>query len=574
MPLLNGLLNGHVLKNVPQIWKRHLATSKIVHLGVDGRSLMLRGVNKMTDAVAVTLGPKGRTVIIEQPYGSPKITKDGVTVAKSIEFENRMENMGARLVQDVANKTNDEAGDGTTAATVLARSILAEGIKNVAAGMNPMDLRRGIQAGVDVVVKNLKENSKVITSSEEICQVATISANNEVSIGRLISDAMAKVGKEGVITVSDGKTLQDELEITEGMRFDRGYISPYFITETKSQKVHFEHPYILITEKKISAIQDIVPTLEIIVKDRRPLIIISEDVDNEALATLILNKLRGQLQVCAVKAPGFGDNRKAILRDIAVLTGSHVITEELDMKLDRVTREHLGSVREATITKDDTILLNGMGSKEAINDRCEEIRSQIEESKSEYEKEKLQERLAKLSGGVAVIKVGGSSETEVGERKDRIVDALNATKAAVAEGIVIGGGIALLRASKCLETLKMTNSDQQTGVRILKHALLAPARTIVDNSGVEGSVIVGKLLEMEDKNMGYDAQKEEFVNMFQSGIIDPTKVVRTALVHASGVASLLTTTEAMIVETPKDESKINNGAAAAAAAAGGGMGMY
>ena len=558
--------------------RRWMATAKDIYFGVEGRALMLKGVDKLTDAVAVTLGPRGRNVIIEQPYGTPKITKDGVTVAKAIEFENRMENLGARLVQDVANKTNEEAGDGTTTATVLARAIFAEGLKNVAAGVNPMDLRRGIQAAVELVVKYLRENSKVITSSEEISQVATISANGDTHIGKLIADAMAKVGKDGVITVSDGKTLEDELDVTEGMRFDRGYISPYFVTETKTQKVHFENPYILITEKKISTIQDIVPTLEITVKERRPLIIIAEDVDSEALATLILNKLRGQLQVCAVKAPGFGDNRKAILRDVATLTGGQVITDELDMKLDRVTRDHLGAVKEATITKDDTILLNGAGSKEAINERCEEVRSQIEESKSEYEKEKLQERLAKLSGGVAVIKVGGVSEVEVSERKDRIVDALNATKAAVDEGIVPGGGAALLRASRTLDQLKMITFDQQMGVKIIGKALQAPVRTIANNAGVEGSVIVGKLMEMDDPQTGYDAQKEQFVNMIQAGIIDPTKVVRTALVDASSVASLLTTTEAMIVESPKDESKAGNGGAAAGLGAGasgmGGMGMY
>ncbi|CAJ0747969.1 17537_t:CDS:2, partial [Entrophospora sp. SA101] len=485
--------------------------------------------------VAVTLGPKGRNVLIEQPFGSPKITKDGVTVAKSITLKDKFENLGARLVQDVANKTNEVAGDGTTTATVLTRAIFVEGVKNVAAGCNPMDLRRGVQMAVDAIVKYLREISRVITTSEEIAQ-----ARN------LIANAMEKVGKDGVITVKEGKTIEDELEITEGMRFDRGYISPYFITDVKSQKIELEKPLILLSEKKISVLQDILPALETSAQQRRPLLIIAEDIDGEALAACILNKLRGNLQVAAVKAPGFGDNRKSILGDLAILTGGTVFSDELDIKLERATPDLFGSTGSATITKEDTIFLNGDGTKESIHQRCEQIRAAINDSTvSEYEKEKLQERLAKLSGGVAVIKVGGSSELEVGEKKDRFVDALNATRAAVEEGIVPGGGVALLKSIKCLDNLKTSNFDQQLGINIIKSALTKPAKTIVDNAGEEGAVIVGKLLDdhVNDFNYGYDSATGEYGDMISRGIVDPLKVVRTALVDASGVASLLTTTE-------------------------------
>ncbi|CAB4406533.1 unnamed protein product [Rhizophagus irregularis] len=544
---------------------RFYATHKDLKFGVEGRASLLKGVDILAKAVAVTLGPKGRNVLIEQPYGSPKITKDGVTVAKSISLKDKFENLGARLVQDVANKTNEMAGDGTTTATILTRAIFVEGVKNVAAGCNPMDLRRGVQMAVDSIVKFLREKSRVITTSEEIAQVATISANGDTHVGKLIANAMEKVGKEGVITVKEGKTIEDELEITEGMRFDRGYISPYFITEAKTQKVEFEKPLILLSEKKISILQDILPALETSSTQRRPLLIISEDIDGEALAACILNKLRGNIQVAAVKAPGFGDNRKSILGDLAILTGGTVFSDELDIKLERATPDLFGSTGSVTITKEDTILLNGDGSKDFINQRCEQIRAAINDaSVSDYEKEKLQERLAKLSGGVAVIKVGGSSELEVGEKKDRFVDALNATRAAVEEGTVPGGGVALLKSIKCLDNLSPANFDQKLGIDIVKSALQKPAKTIVDNAGEEGAVIVGKILDnhADDFNYGYDAAKGEYGDLVSRGIVDPLKVVRTALVDASGVASLLTTTECMITEAPEE----NKGAA------GGGMG--
>ncbi|KAK6456384.1 putative heat shock protein 60, mitochondrial precursor [Scheffersomyces xylosifermentans] len=547
---------------------------KELKFGVEGRAALLKGVNTLADAVSVTLGPKGRNVLIEQPFGAPKITKDGVTVAKSITLQDKFEDLGAKLLQEVASKTNESAGDGTTSATVLGRSIFTESVKNVAAGCNPMDLRRGSQAAVEAVVNFLQQNKKEITTSEEIAQVATISANGDEHIGHLLASAMEKVGKEGVITVKEGKTLEDELEVTEGMRFDRGFISPYFITNTKSGKVEFENPLILLSEKKISSIQDILPSLELSNQTRRPLLIIAEDIDGEALAACILNKLRGQVQVCAVKAPGFGDNRKNTLGDIAILSGGTVFTEELDIKPENATVDLLGSAGSITITKEDTVILNGEGTKDNIASRCEQIRTSIDDAAtSEYEKEKLQERLAKLSGGVAVIKVGGSSEVEVGEKKDRYDDALNATRAAVQEGILPGGGTALIKASRILDEVKANapNFDQKLGVEAIKAAITKPAKRIIENAGEEAAVIVGKIYDDPDFNRGYDSAKGEFTNMIASGIIDPFKVVKNGLVDASGVASLLATTECAIVDAPEPK-----GAAPAAPAGGmGGMpGMF
>ncbi|KTW26622.1 hsp60-like protein [Pneumocystis carinii B80] len=559
---LQGLYGGRIvffMKNQGMNQQR-LYSTKELKFGQDIRSSILNGVEILAKAVSVTLGPKGRNVLIEQSFGSPKITKDGVTVAKSIVLKDKFENLGARLVQDVANKTNETAGDGTTTATVLARAILAESVKNVAAGCNPMDLRRGAQKAVDEVVKFLQKNKRDITTSEEIAQVATISANGDKHIGRLISNAMEKVGKEGVITVKEGKTIDDELEITEGMRFDRGYISPYFITDIKTQKCEFEKPLILLSEKKISALQDILPSLEIAVNQRRPLVIIADDVDGEALAACILNKLRGQLQIAAVKAPGFGDNRKSILGDIGILTGGQVFTDELDMKLERVTPELLGSTGSVTITKEDIILLNGDGQKDMISQRCEQIRLAINDSStSEYEKEKLQERLAKLSGGVAVIRVGGASEVEVGEKKDRFVDALNATRAAVEEGILPGGGTAILKAISVLDAVaeKMDSFDEKLGVKTIQNAIQQPTRLIVQNTGIEdGSVIINRLTkEYGDQFlMGYDAVTGKICNMVSAGVVDPFKVVKTALVDAFSVASLMATSECAIVDTPEPPS--------------------
>ena len=501
-----------------------------------------------------------------------------MTVAKAISLQDKFENLGARLLQDVASKTNEVAGDGTTTATVLARAIFSETVKNVAAGCNPMDLRRGIQAAVDAVVAFLRTNKRDITTGEEIAQVATISANGDTHVGKLISNAMEKVGKEGVITVKEGKTLEDELDVTEGMRFDRGFTSPYFITDTKSQKIEFEKPLILLSEKKISAVQDIIPALEASTQLRRPLVIIAEDIDGEALAVCILNKLRGQLQVAAVKAPGFGDNRKSILGDIGILTDATVFTDELEIKLEKATPDMLGSTGSITITKEDTIILNGEGSKDAISQRCEQIRGVMSDpSTSEYEKEKLQERLAKLSGGVAVIKVGGASEIEVSEKKDRVVDALNATRAAVEEGILPGGGTALLKAAaKGLDGVKPDNFDQKLGVSIIKSAITRPAKTIVENAGLEGSVIVGKLMDEfgADFNKGYDSSKSEYVDMLASGIVDPFKVVRTALVDASGVASLLGTTEVAVVEAPEEKAPATPGGGMGGGMGGMGGGMF
>lgn len=542
---------------------------KELKFGVEGRAALLKGVNTLADAVSVTLGPKGRNVLIEQAFGSPKITKDGVTVARSITLEDKFEDMGAKLLQEVASKTNESAGDGTTSATVLGRSIFTESVKNVAAGCNPMDLRRGTQAAVEAVVEFLQKNKKEITTSEEIAQVATISANGDAHIGNLLASAMEKVGKEGVITVKEGKTLEDELEVTEGMKFDRGFISPYFITNTKTGKVEFENPLILLSEKKISLIQDILPSLELSNQTRRPLLILAEDIDGEALAACILNKLRGQVQVCAVKAPGFGDNRKNTLGDIAILSGGTVFTEELDLKPENATIEQLGSAGSITITKDDTVILNGEGSKDNIQARCEQIRLSVDDAATtEYEREKLQERLAKLSGGVAVIKVGGSSEIEVGEKKDRYDDALNATRAAVQEGILPGGGTALIKSTAILEDVKANaaNFDQKLGVEIIRSAITKPARRIIENAGEEGAVIVGKIYDDADFNRGYDSSKGEFVNMIAAGIIDPFKVVKNGLVDAAGVASLLATTECAIVDAPEAKG------AAPAPSMGGGMG--
>ncbi|KAF5335684.1 hypothetical protein D9611_009566 [Ephemerocybe angulata] len=570
---------------------------KDIKFAHDGRASILKGVDVLANAVSVTLGPKGRNVIIEQSFGGPKITKDGVTVAKSITLKDKFENLGARLIQDVAAKTNEVAGDGTTTATVLARAIYSEGVKNVAAGCNPMDLRRGSQAAVDRVVEFLSTHARTVTTTAEIAQVATISANGDTHVGNLIAQAMEKVGKEGVITVKEGRTIEDEIEITEGMRFDRGFISPYFVTDVKAQKVEFEKPLILLSEKKISLLQDILPALEAAAQARRPLLIIAEDVDGEALAACILNKLRGQLQVAAVKAPGFGDNRKSILGDLAILTGGQVFTDELEVKLEKATVDLLGSTGSVTITKDDTIILNGEGKKDAIQARCEQIRALVADpTTSDYDRSKLQERLAKLSGGVAVIKVGGASEVEVGEKKDRYDDALNATRAAVEEGILPGGGVALLKASLQLATtspatsagnasapvasdakpIPTANFDQELGVAIIRRAITNPARTIFKNAGEESSVIVGRILGeygVEGKfNWGYDAGKGEYVDMVAAGIVDPLKVVRTALVDAAGVASLLTTSEACVVEAAEEEGSGGKGPMGGMGGMGG-MGM-
>lgn len=547
-------------------WSRNYA-AKDIRFGVEARSLMLKGVEELADAVKVTMGPKGRNVVIEQSFGAPKVTKDGVTVAKSIEFKDRVKNIGASLVKQVANATNDVAGDGTTCATVLTRAIFTEGCKSVAAGMNAMDLRRGISLAVDTVVTNLKSRARMISTSEEIAQVGTISSNGEREIGELIAKAMEKVGKEGVITIADGKTLYNELEVVEGMKLDRGYISPYFITNQKNQKCELEDPLILIYEKKISSINAVVKVLELALKRQRPLLIVAEDIESDALATLILNKLRAGIKVCAIKAPGFGENRKAGLLDLAVLTGGELITEELGMNLEKVELEMLGACKKVTISKDDSVILDGAGDKKSIEERCDQIRSTIESSTSDYDKEKLQERLAKLSGGVAVLKIGGASEAEVSEKKDRVTDALNATKAAVEEGIVPGGGVALLYASKELDKLQTANFDQKIGVQIIQNALRSPVHIIASNAGVEGAVVVGKLLEQDNPDLGYDAAKGEYVDLVKAGIIDPLKVIRTALVDAASVSSLMTTTEAVIVELPKDEKEAGVGMGGA-----GGMG--
>ncbi|TXG63941.1 hypothetical protein EZV62_010935 [Acer yangbiense] len=533
-------------------WSRNYA-AKDIKFGVEARALMLKGVEELADAVKVTMGPKGRNVVLEQTYGPPKVTKDGVTVAKSIEFQDKVKNVGASLVKQVANATNDVAGDGTTCATVLARAIFTEGCKSVAAGVNAMDLRRGITMAVNAVVSNLKSRARMISTSEEIAQVGTISANGDKEIGELIAEAMQKVGKDGVITISDGNTMDNELEVVEGMKLDRGYISPQFITNPKNQKCELENPLILIYEKKISNHNDIVKILE--VTQQRPLLIVAEDVETDPISALILNKLRVGFRVCAIKAPGFGENRKAGMQDLAILTGGQVITEVLGMNLENLAPEMFGSCKKVTVSKDDTVVLHGSGDKEAIEQRCEELRSIIEESTSSYDKDKLKERLAKLAGGVAVLKIGGASEAEVGEKKDRVTDALNATKAAVEEGIVPGGGVALLYASKELDKLQTLNFDQKIGVQIIKNALKMPVHTIASNAGAEGSVVVGKLLEQDFPDMGYDAAKGEYVDMIKAGIIDPLKVIKTALVDAASVSSLMTTTEAIITKLPKDEKE-------------------
>src|SRR6476659_6398775 len=527
--------------------------AKDVRFSTDARDKMLHGVDVLANAVRVTLGPKGRNVVLEKSYGAPRVTKDGVTVAKEIELEDKFENMGAQMLREVASKTSDIAGDGTTTATVLAQAIVKEGIKLVAAGMNPMDLKRGIDLAVGEVVKDIARQAKKVKSSEEIAQVGTVAANGEKEIGQMIAKAMQKVGNEGVITVEEAKSLESELEVVEGMQFDRGYISPYFITNAEKMMAELESPYILIYEKKLAGLQALLPLLELVVQSGKPLLVIAEDVEGEALATLVVNKLRGGLKVAAVKAPGFGDRRKAMLQDIAVLSGGELISEDLGIKLENVTVQMLGKAKRVTITKDDTTIVHGAGNKADIEGRIAQIKQQIEDTTSDYDKEKLQERLAKLAGGVAVIKVGGSSEIEVKERKDRVDDALNATRAAVEEGIVPGGGVALLRAKRAVEALKSDNADIQAGINIVSKALESPIRQIAENSGVEGSIVVGKVLE-KSGNFGFDAQKEEYTDLVQAGIIEPTKVVRIALQDAASVAALLITTEAMIAEKPKEKS--------------------
>ena len=536
-------------------------SAKEVKFGRTARERMLDGVNILADAVKVTLGPKGRNVVLDKSFGAPRITKDGVTVAKEIELEDKFENMGAQMVREVASKTNDIAGDGTTTATVLAQSIVQEGHKSVAAGMNPMDLKRGIDLAVNEVVEKLLSSATKIATSDEVAQVGTISANGEAEIGTMIAEAMQKVGNEGVITVEEAKTAETELEVVEGMQFDRGYLSPYFVTNPEKMVADLEDPYILIHEKKLSNLQAMLPILESVVQSSRPLLIIAEDVEGEALATLVVNKLRGGLKIAAVKAPGFGDRRKAMLEDIAILTGGQVISEDLGIKLENVSLDMLGTAKKVNISKEETTIVDGAGEKADIEGRVAQIKQQIEETSSDYDREKLQERLAKLAGGVAVIRVGGSTEVEVKERKDRVDDALNATRAAVEEGIVPGGGTALLRASKTISA-KGENADQEAGINIIRRALQAPARQIATNAGAEASIIAGKILESDDDKFGYNAQTGEFGDMVAMGIVDPVKVVRTALEDAGSVAGLLITTEAMIADAPKKES---------GAPAGGGM---
>ena len=538
--------------------------AKDVKFDTDARNRMLRGVNILANAVKVTLGPKGRNVVLDKSFGAPRITKDGVTVAKEIELEDKFENMGAQMVKEVASRTNDEAGDGTTTATVLAQAIVIEGMKSVAAGMNPMDLKRGIDLATAAVVAHIKAASRPVIDTAEVAQVGTISANGEAEIGRQIADAMQKVGNEGVITVEENKGLETTTEVVEGMQFDRGYLSPYFVTNAEKMQAELEDVLILLHEKKLSSLQPMVPLLEAVIQSGKPLLIISEDVEGEALATLVVNKLRGGLKIAAVKAPGFGDRRKAMLQDIAILTGGQVISEDLGMKLESVTIDMLGTAKRITITKDETTIIDGHGVKAEIEARVSQIRAQIEETTSDYDKEKLQERVAKLAGGVAVIRVGGMTEIEVKERKDRVDDALNATRAAVQEGIVVGGGVALVQAAKALDGLKGANSDQDAGITIIRKALEAPLRQIAQNAGVDGAVVAGKVRESTDKTFGFNAQTEEYGDMFKFGVIDPAKVVRTALEDASSIAGLLITTEAMIADKPADKSNAGGG--------GGGMG--
>jgi chaperonin GroEL len=537
-----------------------------VKFSVDARDRMLHGIDTLTHAVRVTLGPKGRNVLLDKSFGAPRITKDGVTVAKEIELEDKFENMGAQMVREVASKTSDQAGDGTTTATVLAHAIVREGAKAVAAGMNPMDLKRGVDLAVETIVTDLQKNSKKVTSNEEIAQVGTISANGDVEIGRFIADAMKKVGNEGVITVEEAKSLETELEVVEGMQFDRGYISPYFVTNADKMRVEMEDPYILIYEKKMSGLQELLPLLEAVVQTSKPLLIIAEDIEGEALATLVVNKLRGGLKVAAVKAPGFGDRRKAMLEDIAILTGGTMVSADLGIKLENVTINMLGRAKKVMIDKENTTIIGGAGKKADIQARIAQIKAQIEETTSDYDREKLQERLAKLAGGVAVIRVGGATEIEVKERKDRVDDAMHATRAAVEEGVLPGGGVALLRASETLKKVRTSNDDQKTGVEIVRKALSWPARQIAINAGEDGSIVVGKILEKDTYAYGYDAQAGEYGNLISKGIIDPTKVVRAALQGAASVAGLLITTEAMVAELPKKQSPAMPGGP------GGGMG--
>ncbi len=538
--------------------------AKEVRFSSDARDRMLRGIDILNNAVKITLGPKGRNVVMEKSFGAPRITKDGVTVAKEIELSDKFENLGAQLIREVASKQNDAAGDGTTTATILASSIVREGTKAVAAGLNPMDLKRGIDLAVNVIVADLKANSKKVTSNDEIAQVGTISANGDKSVGEMISTAMQKVGNEGVITVEEAKSLETELDVVEGMQFDRGYLSPYFITNAEKMIAELEEPYILVHEKKLSSLQALLPVLEAVVQSGKPLVIIAEDVEGEALATLVVNKLRGGLKVAAVKAPGFGDRRKAMLEDIAILTNGTLISEEIGIKLENVTLQMLGRAKRVRIDKESTTIIDGAGDKKDIEARIAQIKAQIADTTSDYDREKLQERLAKLAGGVAVIRVGGASEVEVKEKKDRVDDALNATRAAVEEGVLPGGGVALLRAIKALENVKVENSDQKTGVEIVRKAIQTPARQIVDNSGGDGAVVVGKLLESKDYAYGYNAQTDEYGDLVKLGIIDPTKVVRTALQDAASVGGLLITTEAIIAEQPKKDTPAMPG--------GGGMG--
>ncbi|MCH4544933.1 MULTISPECIES: chaperonin GroEL [Rhizobium] len=528
--------------------------AKEVKFHTDARERLLRGVDVLANAVKVTLGPKGRNVVIDKSFGAPRITKDGVSVAKEIELEDKFENMGAQMLREVASKTNDLAGDGTTTATVLAQAIVKEGAKAVASGMNPMDLKRGIDIAVDAVVKELKTNARKISNNSEIAQVGTISANGDSEIGRYLAEAMEKVGNEGVITVEEAKTAETELEVVEGMQFDRGYLSPYFVTNQDKMRVELEDPYILIHEKKLSNLQSMLPVLEAIVQSGKPLLIIAEDVEGEALATLVVNKLRGGLKIAAVKAPGFGDRRKAMLEDIAILTGGTVISEDLGIKLENVTLNMLGRAKKVSIEKENTTIIDGAGSKAELDGRTAQIRAQIEETTSDYDREKLQERLAKLAGGVAVIRVGGSTEVEVKEKKDRVDDALHATRAAVEEGILPGGGVALLRAVKALDNLSVANQDQRVGIEIVRRAIEAPVRQIAENAGAEGSIVVGKLREKSEFSYGWNAQTGEYGDLYAQGVIDPAKVVRTALQDAASVAGLLVTTEAMIAEKPKKEA--------------------
>ena len=540
---------------------------KDIHFGTEARNKMLKGVNVLADAVAVTLGPKGRNVVMDKSFGAPKSTKDGVSVAKEVELKDKFENMGAQMVREAASKTNDVAGDGTTTATVLTRAIVTEGLKFVAAGMNPMDLRRGVDSAIEAASDAIKDSSKKVKTSAEVAQVGSISANGEAEVGDMIAKAMDKVGNEGVITVEEAKGLETELDVVEGMQFDRGYLSPYFVTNAEKMTADLENAYILLHEKKLTNLQPMLPLLEAVVQAGRPLLIIAEDVEGEALATLVVNKLRGGLKIAAVKAPGFGDRRKAMMEDISILTGGQVISEDLGIKLENVTVNDLGTAKRISIDKENTTIVNGAGTKADIQGRCSQIRKQIEETTSDYDREKLQERLAKLAGGVAVIKVGGATEVEVIERKDRVDDALNATRAAVEEGIVAGGGLALIKAASALDKVKTANADQKAGVDIVRRALETPIRTIANNAGVDGSVIVGKIKEGKSASEGYDAQTDKFVDMFKAGIIDPTKVVRTSLQNAASIAGVLITTEAMVADAPEDKA-----AAAPAMPDMGGMG--